>query len=86
MMPIFLALVPFPRYWPWGQQGPLMICSSGMNMRVDGNIERHFLIGQRILFEKDIIPFQKKYGYKKSLSKAQVKLLLQNFIHNPSKQ
>ena len=57
-----------------------------MNMRVDGNIERHFLMGQRILFEKDIVPFQKKYGYEKSLSKAHVKLLLQNFIHNPSKQ
>ena len=45
------------------QQGPLMICSSGMNnniMRVDGNIERHFLTGQRILFEKDIVPFLKK--------------------------
>lgn len=64
----------------------LMICSSDMNMRVDGNIERHFLMGQRILFEKDIVPFQKKYGCEKSLSKAHVKLLLQNFIHNPSKQ
>ena len=29
-------------------------------MRVDGNIERHFLTGQRILFEKDIVPFLKK--------------------------
>jgi len=28
-------------------------------MRVDGNNERHFLMGQRILFEKDIVPFQK---------------------------
>lgn len=63
-MPIFLALVPFPQYWSWGQQGPLMICSSGMNMRVDGNIERHFLMGQRILFEKDIVPFQKNMDTK----------------------
>lgn len=61
MMPIFLALVPFPQYWSGDNK---VICSSGMNTRVDGNIERHFLMGQRILFEKDIVPFQKNMDTK----------------------